>query len=212
MAEPSADHLQSLFGDSLEMLRLTWTAFRRQDVDGLEKADALGRDIHRREKELTARLVASPQAEPGLRFLPAHLERIGDAVEGLVRCLRAMAGEETRFTEGGVREVEDLFGRAVALLECCRDLAATGNAVLARHVEIESMRFQEVASSFAQAHERRLLDGVCSPAASSAYLAILDYLREVVRHTRQAAGRVTVRTVAPEPSPDRVAVPGRPGG
>jgi hypothetical protein len=66
----------------------------------------------------------------------------------------------------------------------------------ARHVEIECMRFQEVASSYAEAHETRLIDGVCQPQASSAYLAILDSLREVARHSRQIAHRVAATRLA----------------
>jgi Na+/phosphate symporter len=42
----------------------------------------------------------------------------------------------------------------------------------------------------ARAHEDRLVDGVCRPTSSSAYLAILDYLREIMRHARLIARRV----------------------
>ncbi|HLE45126.1 MAG TPA: hypothetical protein VJB36_14035, partial [Methylomirabilota bacterium] len=71
-----------------------------------------------------------------------------------------------------------------------RDLMLTGNRVLAAHVAGESGRFQELADEFARAHEERLIEGVCMPRASSAYLAILDYLREVVRHTHRIAERL----------------------
>ena len=77
---------------------------------------------------------------------------------------------------------------------------AVGRALhVARHVEIECMRFQEVASSYAEAHETRLIDGVCQPQASSAYLAILDSLREVARHSRQIAHRVAATRLAATP-------------
>ena len=94
------------------------------------------------------------------------------------------------FTEGGVREIEQLFDRSFEMLECARDLALTGNRVLARHVEIESMRFHDLASGFARAHEARLVEGVCLPTASSAYLSMVDYLREVTRHSRRICARV----------------------
>ena len=41
-----------------------------------------------------------------------------------------------------------------------------------------------------------MVDGACRPASSSAYLGILDYLREITRHARLIAGRV-----APQPHP-----------
>jgi Na+/phosphate symporter len=189
MTQLPRDALLPLFQDAIEMLALTRASFRRHDRRGLDTAAALGRSIHKREKELTELLLATPAGAEDLRFIPGHVERIGDAIEGLIRCLVIMEAEGTVFTERGVREVHELFDRAQELLECCRDLAATGNRILAQHVEIESMRFQQVASDFARAHEERLIEGVCMPRASSAYLAILDYLREIVRHTRQAAAR-----------------------
>ena len=97
--------------------------------------------------------------------------------------------------------MRNLFDRAHGLLECARDLTRTGNTVLARHVELECMRFQEVASTYAQAHETRLVEGVCQPQASSAYVAILDSLREVTRHCRGIAHRVAaIRLAAPGPA------------
>lgn len=190
MSIAAAESIRSLFQDTLEMLALTWASFRRHDASRLDKAAALGSAIHKAEKELTTRLLGAPADAEGLPFIPGHLERIGDAVEGLLRCLRTMAAEGTLFTERGIREVNTLFEKAIELLECARDLTLTGNRVLARHIERESARFHDLASEFARAHEDRLIEGVCMPRASSAYLAILDYLREAVRHTRRIAERV----------------------
>jgi Na+/phosphate symporter len=186
----AADLLRPMFRDVIEMLDLACAAFRRQDAAGLEVAAALGHAVHKQEKELTERLLAAGPGPEGLRFVPSHLERIGDAIEGLIRCQRTMHAEGTAFTDGGTREVGQLFERAQELLECARDLILTGNRVLARHVEIETLRFHDLATDFARAHEARLIEGVCLPSASSAYLAMLDYLREVTRHARRAAGRV----------------------
>jgi Na+/phosphate symporter len=91
-----------------------------------------------------------------------------------------------------VREVSTLFDAAIEILECLRDLAQTRNRVLARHVEAASTRFHELADEYARAHEERLIEGVCMPRASSAYLAIVDYLREIVRHAQRGAERVAV--------------------
>jgi len=190
MAIASGDLTLPLFDDAVEMLALTSRAFHERDATALDSAATLGLSIHKREKELTERLLAIPGAAPGLLFIPGHVERIGDALEGLIRCLLDMEAEGVVFTERGVREASELFERGHSILECARDVVLTGNAVLARHVELESMRFQEIASEFAAAHEDRLVEGVCRPGASSAYLAVLDYLREVVRHARQATARI----------------------
>jgi len=189
MSGTSIESLHALFQDTLEMLSLTWASFRRHDAAALAKAESLGRDVHRREKELTQRFLATPSVVDALRFIPAHLERIGDAAEGLIRCLRTMEMEGTVFTDRGVREISTLFDKAIDIVECARDLTSTGNRFLARHLEAESSRFHELADEFARAHEERLIEGVCLPRASSVYLAILDYLREIVRHARRVADR-----------------------
>jgi len=193
MAHTTADLLLPMFHDAVEMLSLTRASFRRYDAAQVDVAMALGRAIHKQERELTERLLAAPPEIDGVRFVPSHLERISDAAQGLLRCLRTRETERMVFTEGGTREIEQLFDRATELLECARDLALTRNRVLARHVEIESMRFHDLASGFARAHEARLVEGVCMPEASSAYLAMVDDLREVTRHARRIAARIAPR-------------------
>jgi Na+/phosphate symporter len=196
--------LYPMFQDALEMLALTRASFLEPDDGILDTASALGRSVHKQETELTETLIAGPREFAPLQFIPSHLERIGDALEGVVRSLREREDEAAAFTERGIREVRELFDRAHGLLECARDLTRTGNPVLARHVELESMRFQEVASEFSRAHEERLVGGVCQPRASSTYLAILDNLREVTRHCRQIAHRVVAsRNAAPGGFPSR---------
>ena len=190
MATSAGEALLPMFQDVIEMLALARAGFNRRDTAGLETAAALGRSIHKREKELTQELLAAPPEPEALRFVPAHLERMGDAIEGVIRCVRTIDAEGTVFTDRGIREVNELFDRSAELSVCARDLTRTGNQVLARHVEIESLRFQDIASEFARAHEERLIEGVCMPRASSAYLAILDYLREVARHARHIASRM----------------------
>jgi Na+/phosphate symporter len=187
------DLLVPLFRDARDMLILTWAGVRAPSAAALDTAAALGRDIHKAEKELTERLVAVPDEAAPLRLVPAHVERIGDAIEGLIRACQLMEAEGTTFTARGMREVNALFERAVELIECAGDLTLTGNRVLARHVELESMRFQDLATEYARAHEERLVEGACRPASSSAYLGILDYLREITRHARLIAGRIATR-------------------
>jgi Na+/phosphate symporter len=187
------DLLRPMFRDTLEMLSLAWSAFKRQDATGLDLADALGEAIHKHEQELTERLLEVPPQPEGLRFVPSHLERIGDALGGLIRCQRAIHTEATVFTDRGAREVGQLYERAHEMLECARDLTLTGNRILARHVEIEGLRFHDLATDFARAHEERLIEGVCRPRASSTYLAMLDHLQEVARHARRIARRVAPR-------------------
>ena len=184
------DLLVPIFRDARDMLILTWAGVRAPSVAALDTAATLSRGIHKAEKELTERLVAGSDEAAPLRLVPAHVERIAGAIDGLIRSGRLMEAAGTTFTARGMRELNVLFERAAELLECAGDLTLTGNRVLARHVEHESMRFQDLAAECTRAHEDRLVDGVCRPTSSSAYLAILDYLREIMRHARLIARRV----------------------
>src|SRR5215471_12855794 len=153
--------LAPIFRDARDMLLLTCAGVRAPSLAALDTAAALGRGIHKAEKDLTERLVTEPAETASLRLVPAHVERIGDSIEGLIRCCQQMAAEGTVFTSRGTREV--------------------------------NLRFEDMANEYARAHEERLVEGECRPAASSAFLAILDYLREITRHARLIAGRITPR-------------------
>lgn len=196
----SPEQIRPLFQDALDMLSLVWQSFRASDAAPLDTAEALAESIRKRENELTEGLLAARPGGEDMPFIPGHLERIGDAAEGVARCLRAMHAEGIVFTEGGAREVDVLFERALELTQCACDLTFTGNRVLARHIEIESMRFEDLTGNFARAHEERLIQGICLPSASSTYLAMLDHLREVVRHARRIGTRVVPRSFRPSAS------------
>lgn len=191
-----SDLLVPVFRDARDMLLLTWAGVRAPSGAALDTAAALGRGIHKVEKELTERLVAGSDEAAPFRVVPAHVERIAGAIDGLIRSCQLMEAEGTTFTARGMREVNALFERAVELLECASDLTLTGNRVLARYVEFESMRFQDLAAEYARAHEDRFVDGVRRPASASAYLGILDSLREITRHARLIA-----RRIGPRPTP-----------
>jgi Na+/phosphate symporter len=186
--------VETMCGQTAEMLRLTWDGFRRLDREALRRAEAIGQAVHRREKELTqwitervAAALPPSGGHRGLLFAPSHLERIGDYAEDLIRCTRTMASEGTLFTERAIRELNTLFERAIELVECARDAIRTGNRVLFRHIPEEGERFQALASEFALAHQQRLIEGVCLARASSLYLAMLDALRGIERHTCEIA-------------------------
>ena len=179
------------------MLLLTWAGVRAPSGAALDTAAALSRGINKTEKGLTGLLTVRSDGAAPLGPVPVHVERIADAIDGLIRACHLMESEGTTFTARAMREVNGLFERAVELLECAADTTLTANRVLARHVEVESQRFQDLATEYARAHEERMVEGLCRPSSSSAYLAILAYLSEVTRLSRLIAGRI-----APGAAPD----------
>ncbi len=183
---------------TVEMLKLTWEGFRKQDIGPLQPAEKLGRDIHQREKALTELVVKKPGGQVGMLqsdqeifFVPMHLERIGDNIEFLVRAVKTMVQEGIPFTERAMKEVNALFERAIELTECVRDVIRTRNRVLIKHIAEEGQRFEEMANEYALAHQQRLIEGVCMAKASSLFVAILDYLRGIEWHVRQIASKLS---------------------
>jgi Na+/phosphate symporter len=176
---------------TIEMHRLAWEAFRRQDSRPLDAAEEIGHAIHQREKELTERIprkfTGHTPADHGadLYFLPMHIERVVSDIDTLLRTLRAMLHDAVPFSERAMREINSLFEKSVELLECMRDAIGTRNKVLIRHIREEGGRFERMINEFALFHQERLVEGLCLPKASSLYLAILDSLKGIESHARE---------------------------
>lgn len=193
------EEIIAMCNSTSEMLTATWEGFRRLDIEKLNQAEMIGRQIHNKEKELTQLIMsrlskgeAATELPEGLGFIPAHFERIGDDIELLVRCIRTMAQEGTLFSERAIKESNILFEKAIELLDCVRDALKTKNRVLINYIKEEGKTFQDKVSEYSLAHQERLIEGTCLSKASSVYLAMLDYLADVERHTRKMADYIPV--------------------
>ncbi|HEX3035440.1 MAG TPA: PhoU domain-containing protein [Thermodesulfobacteriota bacterium] len=188
----------NMCGSAKDMLEATWEGFKRQDKERLIRAEKIGLEIHQKEKELTYSIMTlrsqrdeSTEEIEQLGFLPAHLERIGDNIELLIRSTRKIIDDGTCFSEKAIKEVNTLFDKAIELLECLRDALRTKNKVLIRYVREEGKKFQESIGEYSISHQERLIQGTCMPKSSSIYFAMLDYLTEIERHIRQMIDRIT---------------------
>ena len=175
-----------------QMLQLTREAFLKYSRSSLDQVVALGRDLHLREKRLTDHVAMQLREYPWslgtdehLAFMPAALERIGDSVESLARCVNTIHQEGVPFSEQATAEVLGLFGRAAALLDRLATVIRTGERHGLASVREEGEQFQVFSDKAAHGHHERLLRGDCLPRASSFFLAMLDYFREIERYTRR---------------------------
>ncbi len=174
------------------MLQLTRNIFFQHSRSALDQVGALGRDLHQREKRLTDHVAMQLREYPWslgtaehLAFLPAALERVGDSVESLARCVNTIHQEGVPFSEQATAEVMDLFSRAAALLDRLATVIRTGERDGLATVREEGEQFQAFSDKAAHGHQERLLRGDCVPRASSFFLAMLDYFREIERYTRR---------------------------
>jgi hypothetical protein len=161
---------------AVDLLRLAWEAFRRQDVAPLGAAERLLRSMRRS--------YAPPGAPP---------DQLITSVADLLATVRAMVEESVPFTDRATREINSLFEKGIELVECARDALATENRVLVRHILSSGAQYAQLANDYAMAHQQRLAEGVCLPRASSVYLGLLEYLKGVGWHARQITEELTVR-------------------
>jgi hypothetical protein len=161
---------------SIDVLRMVWDAFRRQDRAPASAAERLLRDVRR------------GHARPGT---PA--DHTMTSVADLLSSVSTMLEDSVPFTERAMREINSLFEKGVELLECARDALITENRVLVRHVLASGAQYSQLASDYAMAHQQRLVEGVCLPQASAVYLGMLDHLKGVGRHAYRIAEELSLR-------------------
>jgi Na+/phosphate symporter len=152
----------------------------------------MGRDLHLREKRLTDHVAMQIREFPWslgpaehLAFLPAALERVGDSAEALARCVQSIHRDGIPFSEQGFTETIGLFNRAADLVEGVASAIRTGERARLSRIRKEGEQFQALTDQAAIGHQERLLRGVCASQASSVFLAMLDYFREIERYTRR---------------------------
>lgn len=120
-----------------------------------------------------------------LAFLPAALERIGDSVEALARCTQSIHREGIPFSDRALQEVLALFSRSAALVDGIAAAIRTGERAGLSRVREAGEQFQGLCDQASAGHQERLLRGICASRASSVFLAMLDYFREIERYTRR---------------------------
>ncbi|HSE83284.1 MAG TPA: hypothetical protein VLB01_01900 [Thermodesulfobacteriota bacterium] len=192
------EEIINMCGLAKDMLEAAWEGFKRQEKERLIQGEKIGLEIHQKEKELTFSIMTiRPQRDEPmveieqLSFLPAHLERIGDDIELLIRSTRKIIEDGICFSQKAIKEINTLFEKAIELLECVRDVLRTKNKVLIKYIREEGKKFQETIGEYSISHQERLIQGTCMPKSSSIYFAMLDYLAEIERHTGQMIDMIT---------------------
>ena len=189
---------------AVEMIRLTRDAVLQRSPAGLDRVGSLGHDLHLREKRLTDHAAMQLREAPWvlgsaehLVFAPAALERIGDSVEALARCLRSIHQDGLPFTERACTEVLTLFTRGEELLREVTSALRTGDRTILPHLRAAGVAFQTFCDEAAAQHQERLLRGACAPRASSLFFAMLDYFREIERYVRRMSTDIEKTLSAP---------------
>ena len=182
----------------IEMTSHIRRSFAIADKARIEKCEVLGREIHDEEKGLTGDLVCSPNTSgevlKAIVLFPGRLERIGDLLESIVNVVRIKARDGIPFSDKAQAELDRLFDVFEDILRNFRDVIGTRNRTLLEHLAVQGKQVAQMTIDFGLAHEDRLLEGLCSPKASSLYLDILDSVKAANQHVVDMCGSL-VRVV-----------------
>ena len=80
--------------------------------------------------------------------------------------------------------MEQLFSLFANILKNMRDSLSIKNKILLKHMQKQHEHLHQMTIDFALAHEDRLIEGLCSPKASSLYVDILDSMKSANQQIR----------------------------
>jgi hypothetical protein len=177
---------------TIDMLGQAREAFLQYSPSAPDRVGSLARDLHLREKRLTDHVAMQLREMPWslgpyeqLAFVPAAMERIGDSIELLVRCIGGMHRDSVPLSEKAMTEVLALFNRGAAMIEEMSAALRAGDREAMARIQAAGTAFQTLCDEAALHHQGRVIQGVCTSRASSVFLAMLDNFREIERYIRR---------------------------
>ncbi len=173
------------------------------DPAKVSKCETLGKEIHDEEKGLTGDLVCYPDTKgdvlKAIVLFPGRLERVGDLLESTLKVSRIKARDGVVFSDKAWKELNELFSLFAEILRTFRDVLLNRNKSVLEHLLTQEHKLAQMTIDFGLSHEDRLLEGLCSPKASSLYLDILDSLKSANEHIREMSESLLRIANSPEP-------------
>ena len=155
-----------------------------------------------REKSLTGDLVCYPATKGAvlktLVLFPGRLERVGDLLESMLNVSKIKARDGVPFSDKAQSELSKLFTLFTDILKNFQDVILNRNTAVLEQLVTQQTTLAQMTLDFALAHEDRLLEGLCSPKASSLYLDLLDSMRNANAHLKEMSEGLLKIASSPE--------------
>ena len=181
----------------MKMLNLASMAFREPTGKSFKEAEEVKDTILQYSSELTSFIISkSPSSARGKGWAKPYLsiassfDRMTYNIEGILERVRGKSENHILFSDGAVKEVNDIFQEAMRLLEYLPNLITTENKLLGQRIGEEGKSVFEIVNTYSEEHEERLIQGVCEPKHSPVYLGILESLKGVMVHTLEVSGKI----------------------
>jgi Na+/phosphate symporter len=181
----------------MKMLNLASVAFREPTGKSFKEAEEVKDTILQYSSELTSFIVSKgPSTGKGKGWAKPYLsiassfDRMTYDIEGILERVRGKSENHILFSDGAVKEVNDIFQEAMRLLEYLPNLITTENKLLGQRIGEEGKSVFEIVNTYSEEHEERLIQGICEPKHSPVYLGILESLKGVMVHTLEVSGKI----------------------
>ena len=181
---------------ALDMWKITHQAFLEHDTDlisiVLEKEDRLNLFEKELAQDVFSAAKATPDRDERNKFIACaeiaeDLELIGDYCKDILERVQIKIEEKLLFSEGSVKEYEDLYKLTEAALEEVALAFAKDKIGLLKKVLKNGIHLDNLVDEYRQRHNQRLIDGICSPLSCNMFLNMLDFTAAVYYHTRKIA-------------------------
>lgn len=174
------------------------TAFIYNSLTPLKDCAAMVNSIKTKEPELTHKAVELAKNNHELTpyiSVPAHLLRIAENMEKLAGSIEGKIKGGILFSDRAVTETTFLLQRLIEILKPTADIIIAKNVFLNRYVQESEAGISKNASMYATQHEERLIEGTCSPTASTIYLIMLDAMKNIAWHAKEISSKLVEWTL-----------------
>jgi Na+/phosphate symporter len=184
---------QNLMG----MLKLAFEGFQKPTERFFEEEVEFEGKIYEYTSELTSFIISkSPSSKKGKEWVKPYLSiassmaRLTFNIQGILDRVRGKSENHILFSDQAVKEVNDVFQKAIRLLENLPTLLTSESKSLAQRIGEDGWSMLKIADTYSEDHEERLMNGICVPKHSPLYLSIIESLKGVMVHTLAVSGKI----------------------
>lgn len=176
--------LHDMFEATLPALENITNGFLTQDQTMLQRGETQFVEILSSNLSFAEKIVMERQKnEVDKRFLKLliPLQQIALAVRSLIAKQKTMLLRDVILSVKAITEITELLTIMKTQFKNTSDLILTKNTILKENITSGMARIEEMADTYTQAHEERLITGACMPKASYLYLDIIYSIKRVAQ-------------------------------
>lgn len=182
-----------------QMFRTTFDGFMKHDLDILDQVVKDEQSLTENYATLTSSIVESSKRNLskkeqvvilGMVDIVGAIERIGDCCVSLVERIEYKIRERLFFSEEAVEEYKNLYTKVDRFLLDAAEAIRMENQKFAKRLIEDESDLNELVDKYRADHIDRLARGICDVRASTMYLDMLDFTKEIVYHCVSMARQV----------------------